>query len=111
MNQIYLVMFRKRKISPSIALHGNSIVRDSVQVAPNRYESILVDASGYSLNHPVVEMVTDLDVLRDAGIDPSTVSCSDLLTPTNPATLSQMATDKLTEVAMLASHDDDNVDN
>lgn len=104
-------MFRKRKITPSIALHGNSFVRDSVQVAPNRFESVYVDAAGYSLNHPVVDMVTDLDVLRDAGIDPSTVSCSDLLTPTNPATLSQMATDKLTEVAMLASHDDENVDN
>lgn len=104
-------MFRKRTIKPSIALHGNSIVRDSVQVAPNRFESVYVDAAGYSLNHPVVEMVTDLDVLQDAGIDPSTVSCSNLLTPTNPATLSQMATDKLTEVAMLVSHDDENVDN
>ena len=104
-------MFRKRTIKPSIALHGNSFVRDSVQVAPNRFESVYVDAAGYSLNHPVVEMVTDLDVLRDAGIDPSTVSCSDLLTPSNPATLSQMATDKLTEVAMLVSRDDENIDN
>ena len=67
-------MFRKRKITPSIALHGNSFVRDSVLVAPNRYESVVVDASRYALNHPVAEMVTDLDVLRDAGIDPSTVS-------------------------------------
>lgn len=104
-------MFRKRKISPSIAVCGNSFVRDSVQVAPNRFESVAVDSSKYLLNHPVVDMVTDFDVLRDAGIDPSTVSCSDLLTPTNPATLSQMATDKLTEVAMLVSHDDENVDN
>lgn len=104
-------MFRKRKITPSIAVCGNSLVRDFIQVAPNRFESVVVDASRYALNHPVVEMVTDLDVLRDAGIDPSTVSCSDLLTPTNPATLSQMATDKLTEVAMLASRDDENVDN
>lgn len=104
-------MFRKRIIQPSIALHGNSFVRDSVQVAPNRFESVYVDVAGYSFNHPVADMVTDLDVLRDAGIDPSVVACSDLLTPTNPATLSQMATDKLTEVAMLASHDDDNVDN
>lgn len=104
-------MFRKRKIKPSIALYGNSFVRDSVQVAPNRFESVYSDASRYALNHPVTEMVTDLDVLRDAGIDPSVVSCSDLLTPTNPATLSQMATDKLTEVAMLASHDDENVNN
>ena len=104
-------MFRKRKISPSIALSGNSFVRDSVQVAPNRFESVYVDAAGYSLNHPVVEMVTDLDVLRDAGIDPSMVSCSNLLTPTNPATLSQMATDKLTEVAMVVSNDDENIDN
>ena len=104
-------MFRKRKISPSIALSGNSFVRDSVQVAPNRFESVYVDAAGYSLNHPVVEMVTDLDVLRDAGIDPSMVSCSNRLTPTNPATLSQMATDKLTEVAMVVSHDDENIDN
>ena len=104
-------MFRKRTIHPSIALNGNSFVRDSVQVAPNRFESVYVDAAGYSLNHPVADMVTDLDVLRDAGIDPSTVSCSNLLTPTNPATLSQMATDKLTEVAMLASRDDENFDN
>ena len=104
-------MFRKRIIRPSIALNGNSFVRDSVQVAPNRFESVYVDAAGYSLNHPVVEMVTDLDVLRDAGIDPSTVSCSNLLTPTNPATLSQLATDKLTEVAMVVSHDDENTDN
>lgn len=104
-------MFRKRKIRPSIALNGNSFVRDSVLVAPNRFESVLVDASRYAQNHPVVEMVTDLDVLRDAGIDPSAVSCANLLTPTNPATLSQMATDKLTEVAMLVSHDDENVDN
>lgn len=104
-------MFRKRKITPSIALCGNSLVRDSIQVAPNRFESVVVDASRYALNHPVTEMVTDLDVLRDAGIDPSTVSCSNLLTPTNPATLSQMATDKLTEVAMLASRDDENFDN
>lgn len=104
-------MFRKRKISPSIALYGNSCVRDSIQVAPNRFESVVVDANRYALNHPVVEMVTDLDVLRDAGIDPSVVACSNLLTPTNPATLSQMATDKLTEVAMLASQDDENVDN
>lgn len=104
-------MFRKRKISPLIALNGNSFVRDSVQVAPNRFESVYSDAKRYALNHPVVEMVTDLDVLRDAGIDPSVVSCSNLLTPTNPATLSQMATDKLTEVAMLASHDDENVNN
>lgn len=104
-------MFRKRKIKPSIALHGNSFVRDSVQVAPNRFESVYSDASRYAFNHPVTEMVTDLDVLRDAGIDPSVVVCSNLLTPTNPATLSQMATDKLTEVAMLASRDDENVDN
>ena len=104
-------MFRKRTIKPSIALTGNSFVRDSVQVAPNRFESVYVDAAGYSLNHPVVEMVTDLDVLRDAGIDPSTVSCSDLLTPTNPATLTQMATDKLTEVAMVVSKEDDNSNN
>ena len=104
-------MFRKRKIRPSIALNGNSYVRDSVLVAPNRYESVVVDASKYALNHPVSEMVTDLDVLRDAGIDPSTVSCANLLTPTNPATLAQLATDKLTEVAMLASRDDENVDN
>ena len=104
-------MFRKRKISPSIALHGNSFVRDSVLVAPNRYQSVVVDASRYALNHPVADMVTDLDVLRDAGIDPSVVSCSNLLTPTNPATLSQMATDKLTEVAIMASRDDENVDN
>lgn len=104
-------MFRKRKITPSIAVCGNSFVRDSIQVAPNRFESIVVDAKRFALNHPVVEMVTDLDVLRDAGIDPSVVSCSNLLTPTNPATLSQMATDKLTEVAMLASHDDENVNN
>ena len=41
-------MFRKRKISPSIALSGNSFVRDSVQVAPNRFESVYVDAAGYS---------------------------------------------------------------
>ena len=104
-------MFRKRKITPSIALHGNSFVRDSVQVAPNRFESVVVDASRYALNHPVADMVTDLEVLRDAGIDPSFVSCADLLTPTNPATLAQMATDKLTEVAMLASRDDDNFNN
>lgn len=104
-------MFRKRKISPSIALSGNSFVRDSVQFAPNRFESVIVDASQYALNHPVVEMVTDLDVLRDAGIDPSTVSCSDLLTPTNPATLSQMAADKLTEVAMAVSESDENANN
>ena len=104
-------MFRKRIIKPSIALNGNSFVRDSVQVSPNRFESVYVDAAGYSLNHPVVEMVTDLDVLRDAGIDPSMVSCSNLLTPTNPATLSQMATDKLTEVAMVVSNDDENIDN
>lgn len=104
-------MFRKRKITPSIAVCGNSLVRDSIQVAPNRFESVVVDASRYALNHPVMEMVTDLDVLRDAGIDPSVVVCSNLLTPTNPATLSQMATDKLTEVAMLASRDDENFDN
>lgn len=104
-------MFRKRKITPSIAVCGNSFVRDSVQVAPNRFVSVVVDSLTYSRNHPVVDMVTDLDVLRDAGIDPSTVSCSDLLTPTNPATLSQMAIDKLTEVAMLASRDDEDVDN
>lgn len=104
-------MFRKRKITPSIAVFGNSLVRDSIQVAPNCFESVIVDASHYALNHPVTEMVTDLDVLRDAGIDPSVVACSNLLTPTNPATLSQMATDKLTEVAMLASRDDENVDN
>lgn len=104
-------MFRKRRIIPSIALSGNSFVRDSIQVAPNRFESVYVDASQYSLNHPVTEMVTDLDVLRDAGIDPSVVVCSDLLTPTNPATLAKLATDKLTEVAMLASTDDENVDN
>ena len=104
-------MFRKRKIRPSIALHGNSYVRDSVLVAPNRYESVVVDASRYVLNHPVMEMVTDLDVLRDAGIDPSVVVCSDLLTPTNPATLAQMASDKLTEVAMLVSESDEEVDN
>lgn len=104
-------MFRKRKISPSIALHGNSYVRDSVLVAPNRYESVVVDASRYALNHPVADMVTDLDVLRDAGIDPSVVACSNLLTPTNPGSLSQLATDKLTEVAMLASRDDENVGN
>lgn len=100
-------MFRKRKISTPIALHGNTLVRDSVLVAPNRFESVLVDASAYARNHPVVDMVTDLDVLRDAGIDPSTVSCSDLLTPTNPATLSQLAADKLTEVAMVVSESDD----
>lgn len=104
-------MFRKRKITPCIALHGNSYVRDSVLVAPNCYESVVVDASRYALNHPVTEMVTDLDVLRDAGIDPSVVVCSNLLTPTNPATLSKLATDKLTEVAMLASTDDENSDN
>ena len=104
-------MFRKRKITPSIALNGNSFVRDSVQIAPNRFESVVVDASRYALNHPVVDMVTDLDVLRDAGIDPSVVACSNLLTPTNPATLAQMATDKLTEVAMLVSRDDENFDN
>lgn len=104
-------MFRKRKITPSIAVCGNSLVRDSIQVAPNRFESVVVDASRYALNHPVMEMVTDLDVLRDAGIDPSVVVCSNLLTPTNPATLSQMATDKLAEVAMLASRDDENFDN
>lgn len=104
-------MFRKRKITPSIALYGNSFVRDSVLVAPNRYESVVVDSSRYALNHPVADMVTDLDVLRDAGIDPSVVSCSNLLTPTNPATLSQIATEKLTEVAMLASRDDENVNN
>lgn len=104
-------MFRKRKIRPSIAVCGNSLVRDSIQVGPNRFESVVVDAPRYALNHPVAEMVTDLDVLRDAGIDPSVVGCSNLLTPTNPATLSQMATDKLTEVAMLASQDDENVDN
>lgn len=104
-------MFRKRKITPPIAVCGNSFVRDSIQVAPNRFESIVVDANRYALNHPVSEMVTDLDVLRDAGIDPSVVVCSNLLTPTNPATLSQMATDKLTEVAMLASRDDENFDN
>lgn len=100
-------MFRKRKITPTIALCGNSLVRDSVQIAANRFESVVVDASSYVRNHPVVQMVTDLDVLRDAGIDPSTVSCSDLLTPTNPATLSQMASDKLTEVAMAVSAEDD----
>lgn len=111
MNQIYLFMFRKRIIKPSLALAGNSVLRDSVQVSPNRFESVLVDAAGYALNHSVADMVTDLDVLRDAGIDPSTVSCSDLLTPTNPATLSQMATDKLSEVAMLASCNDDKVNN
>lgn len=104
-------MFRKRKFSPSIAVCGNSLVRDSIQVAPNRFDSVVVDSSKYLLNHPVVDMVTDLDVLRDAGIDPSTVSCSDLLTPTNLATLSRLATDKLTEVALLASHDDENIDN
>lgn len=104
-------MFRKRKITPSIAVCGNSLVRDSIQVAPNRYESVIVDASRYAFNHPVTEMVTDLDVLRDAGIDPSVVVCSNLLTPTNPATLSQIATDKLTEVALLASRDDENVVN
>ena len=104
-------MFRKRIIKPSIALNGNSFIKDSVQVSPNRFESVYVDAAGYSLNHPVVEMVTDLDVLRDAGIDPSMVSCSNLLTPTNPATLSQMATDKLTEVAMVVSSEDENVNN
>lgn len=104
-------MFRKRKITPSIALHGNSCVRDSIQVSPNHYESVVVDASRYALNHPVADMVTDLQVLRDAGIDPSVVSCSNLLTPSNPATLAQLATDKLTEVAMLASRDDENVDN
>ena len=104
-------MFRKRKITPSIAVCGNSFVRDSVQVAPNRFASVVVDSSMYLRNHPVADMVTDLDVLRDAGIDPSTVSCSDLLTPTNPATVSQMATDKLTEVAMLASRDNDNINN
>lgn len=104
-------MFRKRKITPFISVCGNSLVRDSVQVSPNRFESVVVDATRYALNHPVVDMVTDLDVLRDAGIDPSTVPCSNLLTPTNPATLSQMATDKLTEVAMSASRDDENVDN
>lgn len=104
-------MFRKRKITPSIAVCGNSFVRDSVLVAPNRFASVVVDSSTYLCNHPVVDMVTDLDVLRDAGIDPSTVSCSNLLTPTNPATLSQLATDKLTEVALLASRDDENVDN
>lgn len=104
-------MFRKRKMKPAIALSGNSLVRDSVLVAPNRFESVVVDASGYALNHPVAEMVTDLDVLHDAGIDPSTVVCSDLLTPTNPATLSSMATDKLTEVAMAVSHEDENFNN
>ena len=104
-------MFRKRKITPSIAVCGNSFVRDSVQVAPNRYASVVVDSSTYLRNHPVVDMVTDLDVLRDAGIDPTTVACSDLLTPTNPATLSRMATDKLTEVAMFASRDDDEANN
>lgn len=104
-------MFRKRKISPPIALFGNSLVRDSVQIALNRFESVIVDELGYARNHPVVEMVTDLDVLRDAGIDPSTVSCSDLLTPTNPATLSQMAAEKLTEVAMVVSQDDENPNN
>ena len=104
-------MFRKRKITPSIALHGNSFVRDSIQVSPNRFESVVVDASRYSFNHPVADMVTDLDVLRDAGIDPSTVSCANLLTPTNPATLAQLASDKLTEVAMLVSESDEEVDN
>ena len=104
-------MFRKRKITPSIALHGNSYVRDSVLVPPNRFESVVVDASRYAFNHPVTEMVTDLDVLRDAGIAPSVVACSNLLTPTNPATLSQMATDKLTEVAMLVSDSDENPNN
>ena len=104
-------MFRKRKITPSIAVCGNSFVRDSVQVAPNRFASVVVDSSMYLRNHPVVDMVTDLDVLRDAGIDPSTVSCADLLTPTNPATLSQMASDKLTEVAMLVSDSDEEVNN
>lgn len=104
-------MFRKRKITPFIAVCGNSLVRDSIQVAPNRFESVVVDASRYALNHPVTEMVTDLDILRDAGIDPSVVSCSNLLTPTNPATLSQMATDKLTEVAMFASREDENINN
>lgn len=104
-------MFRKRKITPAIAVTGNSLVRDSVQVAPNRFESVVVDSSQYALNHPVAEMVTDLEVLRDAGIDPTTVSCSDLLTPTNPATLSQMAADKLTEVAMAVSAEGDENDN
>lgn len=104
-------MFRKRKISPAIALAGNSLVRDSIQVASNRFESVVVDASQYATNHPVTEMVTDLDVLRAAGIDPSTVSCADLLTPTNPATLSQLAADKLTEVAMAVSAEADENDN
>lgn len=104
-------MFRKRKITPAIAVSGNSLVRDSVQVAPNRFESVVVDSSMYLCNHPVVDMVTDLDVLRDAGIDPSVVACSDLLTPTNPATLSQMASDKLTEVAMAVSAEADENDN
>ena len=104
-------MFRKRKITPSISVCGNSFVRDSVQTAPNRFASVVVDSSTYLRNHPVVDMITDLDVLRDAGIDPSVVVCSNLLTPTNPATLSQMATDKLTEVAMLVSDSDENADN
>lgn len=100
-------MFRKKIIKPCIAIVGDSSVRDVIQTSPNRFVSVVHDSEVYAKNHPVEEMCTDLEILRAAGIEPNFINCGNLLTPSNPATLGRLASDKLVEVA---SHVIDNED-
>lgn len=92
-------MFRKSNKRPKMAISGNSCVRDVVEVTPNRFKSSVLDAPRYQLNHPVAEIVTDLETLRNAGINPQIVPTSNLMTPTDPAVLGAIAERQLTDIA------------
>lgn len=48
---------------------------------------------------PLMEIETDLQSLFDANVEPKFVDAANLLTPTNPSTLSGLASDTLTRIA------------
>ena len=48
---------------------------------------------------PLMEIETDLQTLFDANVEPKFVDAANLLTPTNPSTLSGLASNTLSRIA------------
>lgn len=48
---------------------------------------------------PLMEIETDLQTLFDANVEPKFVDAANLLTPTNPSTLTGLASDTLSRIA------------
>lgn len=49
---------------------------------------------------PLMEIETDLQTLFDANIEPKFVDAANLLSPTNPSTLTGLASDTLSRIAI-----------